>query len=219
MLDLFVLDIAGTTVQDYGLVVGGFEAAAERIGLRPEGEFFRVRMGRDKREIFRELLALAGRPEGSIDPLLAAFERAIEDQLDAHPPRPLAGVVHAMRCMQEDGTRIGFTTGFSRSSAESILRRLDWPLDYLVGSDEVEHGRPAPDLILECMRRAGVSDAARVGACGDTPYDLQAAAAAGCGVIVGVGHGTHTLDELSRHPHTHLIPDFHNLREVIYAPL
>ena len=50
---------------------------------------------------------------------------------------------------------------------------------------------------------------------GDTPSDLGAGTAAGCGFVVGVGHGTHSLDELAAHPHTHLLPDLDGLTGVL----
>jgi phosphoglycolate phosphatase-like HAD superfamily hydrolase len=67
------------------------------------------------------------------------------------------------------------------------------------------------------MRRCDVDDPSTVGAAGDTPSDLEAAAAAGCRVVVGVGHGTHTLDELSGAPHTALLDDLTGLMDAIRA--
>jgi beta-phosphoglucomutase-like phosphatase (HAD superfamily) len=87
----------------------------------------------------------------------------------------------------------------------------------VVASDEVAHGRPAPDLIYEAMRRAGADDPGRVGVCGDTPSDLEAGHAAGCSMIVGVGHGTHTLEELAAHKHTHLFEDLMGLARLAAA--
>ncbi len=93
-------------------------------------------------------------------------------------------------------------------------------IDATISSDEVARGRPYPDMILELMRRMGVSDPQRVAKVGDTPADLEEGRNACCGLIVGVTRGTHSRDELERYPHTHLIgtvaelPTLLGLREI-----
>jgi phosphoglycolate phosphatase-like HAD superfamily hydrolase len=90
-----------------------------------------------------------------------------------------------------------------------ILARLGWRerIDASIASDEVDRGRPYPDMILELMRRFDVSNPSRVAKVGDTPADLEEGDNAGCGLIVGVIGGTHTRGELEPIRHTHLIED------------
>lgn len=123
----------------------------------------------------------------------------------------------AFEALARSGIRFGFTTGFSQTTARPLLDALGWPTSILATSDMVSHGRPAPDLIRLGMRQAACALPARVGIAGDTPSDLQAGAAAGCALIIGVGHGSHTLAELAPHPHTHLLPDLSNFAEVLHA--
>ena len=52
---------------------------------------------------------------------------------------------------------------------------------------------------------------------GDTPSDLEEGAAARCGLIVGVTNGSHTTDQLKRHPHTHLIAHLGQLPKVVLS--
>src|SRR5262249_21782852 len=78
-------------------------------------------------------------------------------------------------------------------------------LDATIASDEVQQGRPHPDMIRRAMELTGVSDPGRVAKVGDTPADLHEGEAAQCALIVGVTSGSHTRDELAAHPHTHLI--------------
>lgn len=214
MLDLFIFDIAGTTVRDDGLVMRAFRAVADRVGSDASDDWVRARMGFDKREVFAELIGTVPGCTATVDELRALFESSIAAELERHPPVPLAGAVEALEVMASEGVKVGFTTGFSRDTALAVLEPLGWATDLLVASDEVSRGRPHPDLIFECMRRAGVHDASRVGIAGDTPSDLQAGTAAGVAVVAGVGHGTHTLDELARHPHTHLWANLNPLRDL-----
>jgi phosphoglycolate phosphatase-like HAD superfamily hydrolase len=77
-------------------------------------------------------------------------------------------------------------------------------VDGIACDDDVESGRPAPDLIHFAMKSSGISDPAQVLAAGDTVSDLQAAEAAGVGCAVGVLSGAHDRSMLSAHPH-HLL--------------
>ena len=70
-------------------------------------------------------------------------------------------------------------------------------VDFSVASDEVERGRPHPDLIYRAMSLAHVTEPALVAKIGDTPSDIEEGLAAGCGLVVGVTYGTHTADELN----------------------
>jgi phosphonatase-like hydrolase len=218
LLELFIFDIAGTTVRDDGFVTRAFFAAAETIGARPTAEWTRARMGLDKREVFREMLESAGRPAADAELLAEAFEASIEREIAANAPIRLPGAAEAIELLTARGVKVAFTTGFSARTGEAVLRRVGWGDRVLVASDQVAHGRPAPDLNREAMRRSGVLDPSRVGVAGDTPSDLLAGRATGCRFVVGVGNGTHTLDELARvepHTYTHLIPDLTSLPEVL----
>lgn len=214
-IELFVFDIAGTTVRDNGFVARAFKTAAASIGFTPDDDWVRARMGVDKREVFREMLNAAGDDAALAPALVAMFEEVIESELDLSPPAPLPGAADAIASMSAMGVQIAFSTGFSTRTAESVMARTPWRSFPVIASDAVKRGRPAPDLIHEAMRLTGVREASRVGVAGDTPSDLLAGRTAGCGVIVGVGHGSHTLDELRPHPHTHLMNDLAGLVEVL----
>lgn len=214
-IDLFVFDIAGTTVRDDGVVHHAFEATLRSADVSADESWIRARMGWNKVQVFAEALRNHGRCEGSAADLAARFSNEIRRSMDHSPPVPLDGAIEAIRAVRDRGGRVAFNTGYSTALAEEIIGRLGWNADAVIGSDLVAHGRPAPDLILLAMKRAGVVDAGRVGVAGDTPSDLMAGSAAGCRWVVGVGHGTHNLAELSRYPHTHLLANLQGLSEVL----
>ena len=56
--------------------------------------------------------------------------------------------------------KVALDTGFTRAIADVILARLGWDstvVDASVASDEVERGRPYPDLIYRAMASTGVA--------------------------------------------------------------
>jgi phosphonatase-like hydrolase len=125
----------------------------------------------------------------------------------------------ALSKLRAAGVRVALDTGFSRVILDTILQRLGWKderfFDATVASDEVVRGRPYPDLVVKAMQLSGVTNPAAVVKVGDTPADLEEGAAARCGLVVGVTNGSHTVDELKRHPHTHLISHLGLLPKVV----
>jgi phosphonatase-like hydrolase len=114
--------------------------------------------------------------------------------------RPIAGVEDVLHELWRRGLHVVLDTGFDRAIVDVVLSRIGWEgapwLLATVASDEVEQGRPAPDLIHAAMRIAGVTDPAHVTKVGDTPADVQEGLSANCGLVLGVAYGTHTRDEL-----------------------
>lgn len=216
-LRLLVTDLAGTTVEDPGLVLGAFRTAMDAVGAaQPEEEVLVALMGVDKREAMGRLL---GRDphDAEVDRALAAFvDRAVAD---AHAGRypPLPGVEATLEALHRAGVRIAFTTGFGREILDAIVAANDWQRfdDGSVASDEVARGRPAPDLVFEAMRRTGVEDATSVAVVGDTLADLGCAVAAGAGWAIGLTTGSGREQELASVPAAIVLDRFDALGEVL----
>ena len=121
--------------------------------------------------------------------------------------------------LKKNGIKVALDTGFSRAIVDAVLKRLGWEkgqiVDATVASDEVEKGRPYPDLIFRSMALTGVTDPKAVAKVGDTPSDLKEGTAAGCGLVIGVTNGTHKEEELASYPHTHLIPSLESLPDLV----
>jgi beta-phosphoglucomutase-like phosphatase (HAD superfamily) len=81
--------------------------------------------------------------------------------------------------------RVALDTGFDRAIVDAIIDRLDWrdAVDDSIASDEVERGRPAPDMIRALMKRAGLTDPSRVAKLGDSVSDIDEGLNAGCGFV------------------------------------
>ena len=107
------------------------------------------------------------------------------------------------------GVRVALVAPFNRIVLDALLDRLRWRttrlIDSTVAADEVGRGRPYPDPVVRAMALAGVRRTDVVASVGDTPIDLEMGAAAECGLVVGLMNGSHTVEQLRRAPHTHLI--------------
>ena len=222
LVDLVVFDIAGTTVYDGDAVHRCLAEAVSLGGVEVSRETINQVMGMPKPQAIARLLTTArGAPPdpAEITQLYAAFERLmIEHYRESRDVRETEGATDVMRRLHASGVTVALDTGFARAITDVVLTRLGWGaeiVDLTVSSDEVERGRPHPDMILAAMKRAGVADPSRVAKVGDTPADLLEGTAAGCGFVIGVTSGSHTRGELETHPHTHLISSISEIVPIV----
>lgn len=209
---LAVFDVAGTTVLDGDAVLDCLRrAVTARVPVSADD--VRAVMGLPKPVAIAELLRAhqVGSPSLAFE-VSAIYEAFRADLLRRYRDDP--GIVAApealqvFQALQQAGICVALDTGFSREILDVLLARLGWEegeeVDVTVASDEVDRGRPHPDLIQHAMVLADVTNPSRVVKIGDTPADLLEGLSAGCGLVVGVTHGTHTRTELER-PGVHII--------------
>ncbi|WP_371934647.1 HAD family hydrolase [Streptomyces sp. KL118A] len=195
---LVVLDMAGTTVADGGLVEQAFAAAARELGVEPDSadhaaklEYVRATMGESKISVFRHLFG----EEALAQQANTAFEKAYGTLVDGGRIAPLPGAREAIEELKEDGRTVVLTTGFARVTQDAILDALGWR--DLVGltlcpADAGGRGRPYPDMVLSAFLRTGAVDGVRnVAVAGDTAYDMLSGVRAGASVVAGVLTGAH----------------------------
>ncbi|MFD4408446.1 HAD family hydrolase [Streptomyces sp. NPDC058246] len=195
---LVVLDMAGTTVADGGLVERAFAMAAGELGVEPGSadhaeklDYVRATMGESKISVFRHLCGeetLAQRAN-------AAFEKAYGELVDGGRIAPIAGAREAIEALTGAGRTVVLTTGFARVTQDAILDALGWrdlvPLT-LCPADAGGRGRPYPDMVLEAFLRTKAAESVQqVAVVGDTSYDMLSGVRAGAGLVAGVLTGAH----------------------------
>ena len=178
-----LFDLDGTVVDSGSIILASMRHATQTV------------LGRDYSDA--ELLAHVGGP--GLEAQMAAIAPGRTDELvrvyRAHN-EPLhdtleccAGMDVALAELKERGHRLGIVTAKRRSTVELAFARL--PLAHLfevvVGGDETERHKPDPEPLLLALTRLDVP-AAQSAYVGDSPYDMQAARAAGL-VAVGVTWG------------------------------
>jgi phosphonatase-like hydrolase len=223
-IQLVVFDMAGTTVNDEDGVNRCIRGALQAVGLAAAAPDVNRVMGLPKPEAIALLIEQYGRTADlgpRVEEIHRDFVRRSTDFYASDPSvHEVPGASEVFGRLRSGGIRIALNTGFNRAITDVILGRLGWRgrIDASIASDEVERGRPHPDMIRELMRRFDVSSSSRVAKVGDTPADLQEGHNAGCGLIVGVTRGTHTRAELEPFPHTHLIEDIRRFPGLLGIP-
>jgi len=220
-VDLVVLDIAGTTIEEHGAVYRALENAVSAGGGRPSPADVDAWMGADKHEAVAALLAAGGRPAASAEQVETVYQDFRERLRHAYLerlPAPLDGVPEALAALRAAGVRVALTTGFTREVAHSLLETVGWSqgvLDAVVTVDDVPAGRPAPYMIFRAMELTGVRSVGRVLVAGDTTRDLQAGVNAGAAFVVGVLTGGQDAVALGAVRHTHLLDGVKDLPTLV----
>jgi len=180
-------------------------------------------MGTPKPVAIRTLLADKSYPritDQFIDEIHADFVKEMIAFYETDPSvGEKEGVSKTFASLKRAGIKIAVDTGFDRQITNALLKRMGWVemnlLDASVTSDEVENGRPYPDLIFEAMKRTGVKDVSRVAKVGDTASDMNEGTRAGCSWVVGVTTGSYSRENLQKEPHTHLIEQLPELLSIL----
>ncbi|BDD12136.1 phosphatase (plasmid) [Fulvitalea axinellae] len=224
-IELVVFDMAGTTVSDSDNVHKALIEALAEFGVRSDRQDANEVMGYPKPVAIRMILEKRlPNPmdinEEMVSDIYEEFEKRMirfYETDTAVKEKPNAS--KTFRTLKDAGIKVALDTGFARPIADAIIKRLGWAennlLDFTVTSDEVENGRPHPDMVFKAMEVLDVTEAKRVAKIGDTVSDLMQGTDAGCSIVIGVTTGAYSAEELRQHPHTHLIQDLSELPEIL----
>ncbi|MBC8110676.1 MAG: HAD-IA family hydrolase [Verrucomicrobia bacterium] len=224
MLQLIVLDMAGTTVYDDQDVSKSLQKALAETGTAIPLEDADALMGIPKPVAIRQLLEKYHADktlitEALIDRTHDFFVKNIIHHYETHPNiREKEGVSEIFALLKKNGVKIAIDTGFDRPTADAVFKRLCWVerhlIDVSITSDEVANGRPFPDMIFKAMQLTGIEDVKHVAKVGDTASDMQQGTSAGCGWVIGVTTGAYSAEDLRKFPHTHLIKHISELKTI-----
>jgi phosphonatase-like hydrolase len=217
VIELVVLDIAGTTVEEHQAVYVALREAVQAGGGDPSTEDIQRWMGAGKREAIAAMLGPSASSD-AIDAAFADFRRRLQLAYLHQPPEPLPGVAHAISQLRQRGIKVALTTGFDREVTDSLLETIGWDnsiVDAVICVDDVPAGRPAPYMIFAAMQALDVRDVRAVLTAGDTIRDLEAGTNAGAAIVVGVLTGGQDSAALTAGPHTHILASVADIPDLL----
>jgi phosphonatase-like hydrolase len=194
-VDLVVLDVAGTTIQEHGAVYTALVDAVMAAGALPGRRHLQRWMGADKHQAVAALLRAEDDEAPPVHPAHLAlveqtyqdFRRRLAQAYRDRPPTPFEGTEQTLRALRSHGVKIALATGFTRDITTSLLATVGWDhtvLDAVVTMDDVTAGRPAPYMVFRAMELTGTTDVTRVLVAGDTIRDLESGTNAGARFVV-----------------------------------
>jgi len=221
-IQLAVVDMAGTTVADDGLVLAAFDAAATAAGLAESGaerdearRYVIDTMGQSKITVFRALFGT----EELAQHANAEFERTYDTLIDEGKAAPIDGAAHAITRLREAGVLVALSTGFSGTTQEKLLAALGWHslADLVIAPGDGVRGRPYPDLILTALMRLGIDSVLNVAVLGDTSSDVESALRAGASIAAGTLTGAHNEQQLRDAGATHIVGSVTEFADLILS--
>ena len=182
MIEAVVFDMDGVLIQSEEIWDEVREEYVRERGGRYDDEVQRAMMGMSSVEWSQYLHDVAGvpdEPEAINDEVL----RRMLERYREHVPL-IEGAVGAVRRLAAQYP-LGLASSSNRALIDAVLllAGLTECFTATVSSEEVAHGKPAPDVYLEAARRLGI-DSHRCAAVEDSHGGIRSAKAAGMRVIV-----------------------------------
>lgn len=226
-IELVVFDMAGTTVKDKNFVGVAFQNAMKSYGYQIAIENINPIMGYEKPVAIRMMLEKHESDKQKItDQLIDDIHTEFVDSMirfyeTSDDIVPLPNVEETFGILRDAGIKIALDTGFSKNIADVIISRLGWEdkVDFMVASDEVENGRPFPDMIEKIKTTLNISSSGVVAKVGDTEVDINEGINSGCKYVIGVTTGAFTREELLPYNPTHIIDDISEVISIISADI
>ncbi|MFC9553824.1 phosphonatase-like hydrolase [Rhodococcus sp. NPDC056960] len=220
---LVVFDMAGTTVEDSGLVERSFQAADRYAGLSktPEDQarmmqYVSDTMGQSKIVVFRHL---SGGHEEQAQAANKEFERCYAELVEDGNCSAIPGAVDVITRLRERGIKTALTTGFAHTTQTAIITALGWEdlADVVLCPDGGLRGRPHPDMPLAALMRTGTESVQSMVVLGDTASDVTSGLRAGARASIGVLTGAHDAAQLSAAGATHILDSVADLPRLLLS--
>ncbi|HVH52042.1 MAG TPA: HAD family phosphatase, partial [Gaiellaceae bacterium] len=176
-----VFDMDGVLLQSEEVWDAVREKYVRERGGRYDSEVQRAMMGMSSTEWSRYLHDVAGVP-GEPEEISAGVVRRMLDAYREHLPL-IPGAVDAVRRVAGEFP-LGLASSSNRELIDIALEQAGLAPYFAatVSSEEVAHGKPAPDVYLEAARRLGI-DATLCAAIEDSHGGIRSAKAAGMRVL------------------------------------
>lgn len=191
MIKAVILDVDGTLMDSNYLHVEAWARALEDVGHRAPRAEIHPKIGKSSSLLVSEFVE-----DEKVGAKVEELHTEYYDEMQRHA-HPLPGAKELIESLAEQDYRVWLATSASPEE-------LGWPLEQLeaedrlsgvVYSDDVEDGKPAPDIFRLALEKAGVESDEAV-AVGDTVWDAEAARGAGVKVVCVMSGGGFSEDEL-----------------------
>jgi len=200
-IELFVFDIAGTTVNETFIVHEKLIEAFGDFGYEIDIEIANKSIAVPKSVGISKILTENFQIESK--QLTSNIHQAFLSKIDAYYStstdiNETDGSSILFDYLKKRGVKIFLDTGFNRKTASIIINRLKWAskIDGFIASDEVKNGRPFPDMIIKAMFLSNCKKASNVIKVGDTKADMIQGKRSGCRYVIGVESGIYSAVEL-----------------------
>lgn len=203
MIELLVLDMAGTTIDEDNVVYKTLMQAVNNHGYKVSlDEVLASCAGKEKFDAIETLLEELNGKKEDAEAIFKNFSEELRLAYQNLEVKPIKGVEDFLLKVRTSGKKVVLNTGYSSEIAQQLIKKLDWKVnvhfDAMITADDVTASRPNPDMIFLAMKQFGISNAKKVLKAGDSAIDIEEGKNAGCGMIIGVLSGAQNRSELEK---------------------
>lgn len=230
-IKLCVFDMAGTTVNEDNLVYKTVRDSINQSLRSADHSDKQVNLdlcleygaGKEKSKAIYDILNTLEFSDAEIESLTSTAFATFKDSLaTAYNQDTLAefeGMSDLFEQLKNNGRHVVLNTGYDSKTANKILTILGWSVgsqvDALVTADDVDNGRPAPDMITLAMKQFNIEDSQLVLKAGDSGIDIEEGQNTGCGLVVGVLSGAQNEQQLAKYQPDVILNKLTDLHELI----
>jgi pyrophosphatase PpaX len=205
-----LFDLDGTLIDSGAIILASMRHAAETVLARriPDEELMAAVGGPG---LVAQMRAIDPKHADELVRVYREHNEPLHEELQA-----CEGVLDALAELKRRGTRLGIVTAKRLPTVQlavDVIPELERYFDVVVGAEHTERHKPHPDPILEALRRleAEPAEAAYVG---DSPFDVQAAKAAGVHAVAVTWGRIHNEERLAREQPDAIV---HTVEELLAA--
>lgn len=208
-----ILDFDGTIGDTRGLIVSTMQQTIAELGLdsRSDDECAAM-IGLPLRDTFTRLIPMS---EAMGDRCVEVYtELFFKNNREMSVP-VFPHVTDTIKRLYACGRLITIASSRQRESLLMFLRemQLERYIPYVVSASDVEHAKPAPDMVMHTLADNGLTPGQAI-VVGDTVYDIQMAHNAGVAAI-GVTYGNGTREELLDAEAEYIVGDFAEVADIV----
>ncbi|WP_336964626.1 HAD-IA family hydrolase [Chryseobacterium contaminans] len=202
-IELLVLDMAGTTVDEDNVVYKTLTQAVNEHGYQVSLKQVLITCaGMEKLEAITSLLKEINGNEADAAVIFENFSNKLKDAYQNLEVKPINGTEDFLLKMIAQNKKVILNTGYTSEIAQQLLDKLQWKenvhFDALITADDVSESRPSPEMIHLAMKKFNIQEPEKVLKAGDSVIDIEEGKNAGCGLTIAVLSGAQNRSELEK---------------------
>lgn len=183
MIQAVIFDMDGLMIDSERVTYEGYVTECEKLGTSMDKDFYKRLLGLPKPAIFRSFHDQYGQ-SFPIEQVMVRVHQYMEDRFRQEGVPVKEGLAELLTYLKAHDYKTVVATSSTRDRVDRILAQTGL-IDYFDGSvcgDEVERGKPDPDIFLKACRKADVPPAQAL-VLEDSETGIEAAHSAGIPVI------------------------------------
>lgn len=183
MVKAVIFDMDGLMIDSERVTYEGYVIECEKLGLKMEKEFYKEILGHTIPEIYQQFYGRYGQ-SFPMDEVLKRVHTYMEDLFQEQGVPLKEGLVELLVYLKANGYQTVVATSSTRERVNKILKQAELSkfFDASVCGDEVEKGKPNPEVFLKACEKIGVKPEKAI-VLEDSEAGIQASFVAGIPVI------------------------------------